>query len=130
MDSNFYKYIKYKYKYNNLINKKCKYCTNANCDNCNTMTGGNGNYKISLLLFKAEWCPHCRNFDSNWKDLQKQIKNVNFVTFDSEEHKEKIKNYNIDGYPTLILEKKDKLIEYKGERTIASITNFINEYLD
>ena len=123
------KYLKYKKKYlesKNMIENINK--------NTMIMTGGsnkqNEQTKKTLALFKAEWCGHCNNFKSTWDGLKnnEMHKNVNFVTYDSEKNKNEIKNYQIQGFPTLILLTGEKAIEYVGPRDANSIGEFINQY--
>jgi thioredoxin-like negative regulator of GroEL len=110
----FHRYLKYKIKY--LEHK------NYN------LTGG-GEKNKSLYLFKAEWCGHCTNFKQTWKQLKNEFKNeINFVKYDSNKHANIMKQYNIQGYPTLILKIDDKAIEYMGNRNIDDIKEFINKY--
>jgi len=108
------KYLKYKAKYMELKKKQ-------------TIQRGGG--LNTLYLFKAEWCPHCVNFKETWNFLQKDMKGkVNFITYDADKDKNIIKSYNVEGFPTLMLKTKDKVIEYVGERDINGINQFIKEY--
>ena len=110
------KYIKYKTNYTALKNK------------INTQMGGQPK-KDKLYFFKANWCGHCNNFKPIWSQLENSnLKNkVEFITLDSEVNKNEMKKYNISGYPTIILKKEDKHIEYEGERSINAIEKFLNE---
>ena len=53
---------------------------------------------------------------------------INFVTFDADEDAKMIKEYKIEGFPTLILKSKNKAIEYVGPRDLNSIKEFIDVY--
>ena len=120
------KYLEAKNEYDNLTNN-CKTCNNKSC-NCLQQYGGINN---TLYLFKADWCGHCKNFMPIWKDLQKSVGNkINFNTFDADKNKNEIKEFNIQGFPTLILIKNNTKIEYEGERDVKSITDFINSYVN
>jgi thiol-disulfide isomerase/thioredoxin len=111
------KYIQYKMKYLKLKNQQ------------NIMKGGSASNNNKLFLFKAEWCGHCKNFKSTWNKLQSDLKNdVEFVTYDADEHKDIITKYNIQGFPTLILNSGNKMIEYNGQRDIVSLKEFIKSY--
>jgi thiol-disulfide isomerase/thioredoxin len=93
------KYLKYKAKYLKLKSQEIS-LTNLN------MSGGGvkNQTKPTLYLFKAEWCPHCRDFKSTWDNLKSNMDSkVEFVMFDSEKNANEIQQYNIEGYPTLIL---------------------------
>jgi thiol-disulfide isomerase/thioredoxin len=105
------KYLKYKAKYESLKSLQ--------------MTGGADADK-TVYLFKASWCPHCTNFAPVWNKLSKSgMNDVNFVTYDADTHKEEIRNYEVSSFPTIILKKNNKAIEYSGSRDINSIKEFI-----
>jgi thiol-disulfide isomerase/thioredoxin len=106
--------MKYKNKYNGLKMKNMK--------------GGDAN-KNTLYLFKADWCGHCRGFKPTWQQLQDELgEQLEFVTFDAEKDKNKITEYNIQGFPTLILKKGNEAMEYVGSRDKDSLKDFINKY--
>jgi protein disulfide-isomerase A4 len=111
------KYEIYKSKYLSLKNQK----------------GGSIN-KPTLYLFKAEWCGHCKHFAPEWEKLKNnnEIKNkINFVTMDSEINKNEInKNWKIEGFPTIILNKGDIKINYNSSRTEENIVQFINQHIN
>jgi thiol-disulfide isomerase/thioredoxin len=128
------KYIKYKNKYldaqkeyNDLINK-CNLCNNKSCY-CNKQSGGAGN--VDLYLFKAQWCGHCINFMPTWEKINKEFNNkINIKTFDvdNKADKSKFDEYQIQGFPTLILNNNNNKIEYNGLRDYESIKEFIHQY--
>ena len=110
------KYLKYKQKY--LKGKLL-------------LSGGGDSTKPTLYLFKAEWCGHCKSFKSDWEQLNKDpelSKKINMVTFDSDKNQTEIKKFNVSGYPTIMLETNDKLVEYEGNRNVNNIKEFINSY--
>jgi thiol-disulfide isomerase/thioredoxin len=114
------KYLKYKSKYTSLksaINQK---------EMVGGMVGGN---EKTLYLFKADWCGHCNNFKPVWNELIKnKQENIKFITYDADTHKEEIKAFQVQGFPTLILKKGDEAIEYSGGRDIHSLKEFISTY--
>jgi thiol-disulfide isomerase/thioredoxin len=114
MDIYYQKYQKYKIKYLNA--KKIN------------QTGGSSNKAIDLYFFKADWCGHCKNFMPVWNDLIKDEKltdKINFIQFDSEKNQDEIKEWKIEGFPTIILKQGDKAIEYNGPRKLNNIKEFI-----
>lgn len=119
------KYLKYKAKYLKLKSQE------KQLNNIIIQNGGSNNKEqgSTLYLFKAEWCPHCVRFKNAWNDLKKNFGDkVNFVTFDSDKDSDKIKKYNIEGFPTLILETNNKAIEYVGPTNFESVKEFIDTY--
>ena len=106
------KYNKYKNKYLQLK------------QNINLMKGGNAK---TLTLIKADWCKHCNKFMSSWHNLPKHISGINFKLLDSKKDKQLINEYNISGFPSIFLENGNKKIEFKGERNIENIKNFVEK---
>lgn len=114
MDQYQVKYLKYKNKY---LQKK------------HEMLGGAESSRNELMLFKAEWCGHCKSFLPTWEKISNDSNlNINFKIFDSEKNKKEINEYNIEGFPTIMYKVNDKLIEYNGSRDVESIKKFISSY--
>jgi thiol-disulfide isomerase/thioredoxin len=86
--------------------------------------------KPAFMLFKADWCGHCNEFKPLWNELindSKLKKKYNFMTIDSNDEKE-VQKYNIKGYPTLLLKKDDKIIEFDGTRDRDTLIKFLTVY--
>ena len=121
-----FKYLKYKNKYNKL----------KLLENKLIMTGGANNSSNSsdldgLYLFKADWCGHCNAFKPVWKNLKSKLESkIKMITYDSKEHAKEIKDFNISGYPTIILMNNKNAIEYSGPRNEQALTDFINKYIN
>jgi protein disulfide-isomerase A6 len=106
------KYLKYKAKYLSLKNKK-------------SMSGG-GNDKIKVILFKADWCGHCKHFKPTWEAISKQYNNkYEFIVYDADKQKEHFKEYNVDAFPTVIVKNGNKLMNYEGDRSVDDFSNFL-----
>ena len=109
------KYLKYKNKYLQLKALK------------NSQKGGGE--KATLNLFKSEFCSHCIKFKPLWEELQNELKDkVNFKIFDAVNDKKEMKEYGIQGYPTLILKRGNNKVEFNGSRNKENIIEFINKY--
>jgi protein disulfide-isomerase-like protein len=132
------KYLKYKEKYlvlqkeyNELIAKK-------------NMKGGNGNgnqisgmvltaekklpdnTKITLILFKADWCGHCKTFKPTWDKISEIYnKKFNFVTYDADKQTDKFKEYKVNAFPTVLVKNGNNLMSYEGDRSFDDLNNFI-----
>jgi thiol-disulfide isomerase/thioredoxin len=116
-DEDSHLYLKYKKYKNKYLQAKMK-----------SMSGG-ALSENELMLFKAEWCGHCKNFLPTWEKISNDSNlKINFKTFDSEKNKNDIEKYNIEGFPTIIYKVGNKLIEYNGSRDEASIKEFILSY--
>ena len=116
MERNYYNlYIKYKKKYISLKNKQNKE---------NIQLGG-GNKK-DVFLFKAEWCPHCQGFLPAWEKLKEDHGDkYNFVTYDGDKNEEEVKQWQIQGFPTIIVKKDEEAMEYVGPNEYNSVLSFI-----
>lgn len=125
------KYLKYKIKYHQLKQQ------------INEQTGGKmkdadfyynqkkiNDNKPTIYLFKASWCGHCKAFRENWNALANKFGNkVNFVLYDSDKNEKEIKQWRVQGFPTIIYRKGASATEFNGDRDMNSLVNFINEKL-
>ena len=64
--------------------------------------------KTAIVLFYADWCPHCRNFAPTFKDMEKDRKlkkKYNFVRINSEDPtaQQTMQEYEIQGFPSLFM---------------------------
>ena len=64
--------------------------------------------KYVVVLFYADWCPHCRNFAPTFNKLSKDkdLKRLfNFVRVNSEDSsaRAKMEEYNVQGFPAVYL---------------------------
>ena len=121
--------MEYKLKYEKY---KTKYLELKNTIDTNQL-GGKTENKPELYLFKAEWCGHCKSFKDDWGTLSQNShlkEKVNFVTYDSEQNKNAINEWQVTGFPTLILKNGDKAIEYSGSRTVSAIEKFIKDNIN
>lgn len=116
MDIYYQKYQKYKMKY---LNSKYK-----------NQKGGKSVEKVELYFFKADWCGHCKTFSPLWDILSNDkyfTDKIKFIKLDSEINKKEVTEWEIKGYPTIILKKKDTATEYQNSRDLESIKSFLNK---
>ena len=136
MEENYNKkYLKYKEKYL-VLKKEYDEIMKKN------MKGGNGNQvsgiimtaekklpdntKITVILFKADWCGHCKHFKPTWEkisDIYKQ--KYNFITYDADTQTDKLKEYKIDSFPTVLIKTGDVIKPYNGDRSFDDFSNFL-----
>jgi len=89
---------------------------------------------VTLILYYADWCPHCTVIKPTWNELNKKYsrsKNVRLieVEYDNMKHVPKKYSKHIRGFPTLNLVKDDKILtEYNGHRNLDSLKDFIGKY--
>ena len=92
-----------------------------------------GGSKPELYLFKADWCGHCKAFKDDWDALSKNPslnKKINFITMDSNDNKDEIKEWKVVGFPTLILKNGSEAFEYGGNRTVDDVKSFIEKHIN
>ena len=107
------KYLKYKSKYIDLKNS-----LNLN------MTGGGD--KIDIMLFKADWCGHCKSFKSTWSQLENQFnKKFNFITYDNDVNKDVVEKMKVSGFPTIMFKDGKEVQEYNGSRDFEALSNIL-----
>jgi len=107
-------------------------------NNEHTMEGKSG--EAELLLFYADWCPHCKTAKPIWEELKSEYesKTVNGysiifteVNCTTETHEvEKMMNtYKVEGFPTIKLLKDGQIIEYDAKPSKATLEQFLNTAL-
>lgn len=86
---------------------------------------------ITLILFFAPWCPHCKEVKPVFEKLQNEYsddKKVKIVLVNGDEDKKSIKENNVSSYPTIKLKKKNVEDTFNGARTKENLENFIEDY--
>ena len=91
--------------------------------------------KKSIVLFHADWCGHCKKFMPAWDKLSKKWNEkqdkVQFVKVEcgnakeNEAHKEIMKKYSIQGYPTIMVFENGTPTEYTDGRDAKSIESYL-----
>jgi thiol-disulfide isomerase/thioredoxin len=88
-----------------------------------------------IRMFKVDWCPHCKKalpeFQSVQDEYDGKIVNgyrLNLVVVDGEDpaNETMVTNFNIQGYPTVVLTKDGKNIEYDAKVNKSTLQDFIN----
>ncbi len=115
MESNYkHLYEKYKVKYLNLKNQLN-----------NEMSGGGK--KVDIILFKADWCGHCIKLKPIWEKVKEKFNNkFNFITYDADKNTELFEKYQVDAFPTIIIQDGEHKKEYDGPRDINSLESLFN----
>lgn len=89
-----------------------------------------------LVIFKAEWCGHCKNTMPEIQKLQQeQLGNVNIVVVDSDEKPDLIKEHGVQGFPTIRfypegLGNKKNYENFNGERNVQGFKTFLERLMN
>jgi thiol-disulfide isomerase/thioredoxin len=129
------------YYYYNHVSPKLKTSYRANSEGDFGSEGNSGPTKqAELMLFYADWCPHCKTAKPIWNELKTQYQNktingyqviftdVNCST-ESAETEQMMNKYNIEGFPTIKLLKDGQIIEYDAKPTKDTLNEFLNTVL-
>ena len=126
------------YYYYNYVSPKLKTTYQPNGEGNN---GSNGPSKqAELMLFYAEWCPHCKTAKPIWDELRTQYQNKTIngyhviftevnCTNETAETEQMMNKYNIEGFPTIKLIKDGQIIEYDAKPTRETLNEFLNTVL-
>jgi thiol-disulfide isomerase/thioredoxin len=128
----------YYYYYHVSPKLKPSYQSNSEGKNGEGYTGPTK--QAELLLFYADWCPHCKTARPIWNDLRSQYQNKTIngyqviftevnCTNESAETEQMMNKYNIEGFPTIKLLKDGQVIEYDAKPTRETLTEFLNTVL-
>jgi thiol-disulfide isomerase/thioredoxin len=117
---------------------KATYRANDGVNNGNS--NDESNAYAELLLFSADWCPHCKTAKPIFTDFSIQHKNkaingyvVQFTeincTNESNESSKLMDKYNVEGFPTIKLLMNGQIIEFDAKPTKENLTQFLNTVL-
>jgi thiol-disulfide isomerase/thioredoxin len=105
------------------------------------VTNGSSDSKTAeMLLFYADWCPHCKTAKPIWEEVKAQYENkiingyqVVFTevncTSENAEVEQMMNKYNIEGFPTIKLLKDGQVIEYDAKPSKETLNQFLNTVL-
>ena len=88
----------------------------------------------TIKLFKVDWCPHCKKalpqFQAVENEYNGKVVNghkLHFVVVDGEDpaNEATVNEHKIQGYPTIVLTKDGKNIEYDAKVDEATLKQFI-----
>jgi thiol-disulfide isomerase/thioredoxin len=87
----------------------------------------------SIIIFKAEWCGHCKTAKPEFDKLVgaspitlKDGSKATVKVLDADKHKDEITPYKIRGFPTILVANGGTTTEYPGPRTSDEVIKFIN----
>lgn len=87
-----------------------------------------------VVIAKAEWCGHCKTAAPEFKKMADAspmtLSNGTQATvkiLDADHDKEELKQYNVRGYPSILIVNGSDIKEYPGERTQSGVMDFLNQ---
>jgi thiol-disulfide isomerase/thioredoxin len=87
----------------------------------------------SVVVCKADWCGHCKQAAPEFEKLMSASPmtlndgtKVTVKVLDADQNKDEIKQYNIKGYPTILIGDGANMTEYPGPRTYDGVVEFLN----
>lgn len=79
-----------------------------------------------LILAYADWCGHCKKFKPTWNEFKKKYNKVcDIREVNADSDKKVAQNLQIRGYPTIMMLKDGKKINYQGPRTMEDLEKFV-----
>jgi len=91
---------------------------------------------VEIMLFSVDWCPHCKVARPEWNKVAESTKSINGrkiiftdinCTDETPEVTSIIKQYNIEGYPTIKLIKDGKVIDFDAKPTEQHLREFLKQ---
>jgi thiol-disulfide isomerase/thioredoxin len=126
------------YYYYNYVSPKLKPSYNA--DTSTESMGTGSSKQAELMLFYADWCPHCKTAKPIWNELKSEYQNKTIngynvlfteinCTNENAETEQMMNKYNIEGFPTIKLLKDGQIIEYDAKPAKDTLKEFLNTVL-
>ena len=85
----------------------------------------------TFYMFGVDWCPHCTSTKPEFEALGPTQtiggKSVSCVYVNPEKQPDLAAGFQIEGYPTLILQKGSSQIKYSGPRNQAGFLQFLQQ---
>lgn len=91
-----------------------------------------------VMLFYADWCPHCKTAKPEWEQVKAKYNGkvingytVTFIEYncsnnESAEINEITDKFSVTGYPTIKMVKDDEIISYEANPTADLLSTFID----
>ena len=107
----------------------------STCSNIKDTFSNSANKNSNLIKvynFNTSWCGYSVRFQPEWEKFQREIEsidNLNIEAFDikcdNTNNKQMCDDYEIPGFPSVIIEKDGEKINYNGPRTATAIIEAI-----
>ena len=89
----------------------------------------------SLVICTMKGCGHCEKAKGEFDKLLGESpisigdNKINVKILDAQKDKDEILKYNVQGYPTILLDNEGSVMEYNGNRTYDGIMEFLKKSL-
>jgi thiol-disulfide isomerase/thioredoxin len=91
---------------------------------------------VNFMMFYTDWCPHCQVAKPEFQKVMDRLgdgklngHSIEVKMINAEKDKELAKQFNVEGYPTIILTKDDKNYTYEGNRTEKDMMSYLETML-
>jgi len=87
------------------------------------------NEKLSLVMWYAPWCKHCKQVMPEYEGAAAELKEwgIPLIKVDGTREKELADQYGIGGWPMFKMFRKGRVYEYNGPREKQNIIDFMRE---
>lgn len=95
------------------------------------ITKDNLNSKIKVYNFNTSWCSYSVMFAPEWSKFEAMVENNENIDAidikcDDENNNSICKTFDVPGFPSVVIVKDNKKIDYQGQRNAEAIFDFIN----
>ena len=86
-------------------------------------------YKTLMIYFYAPWCGHCKSFTPEYEKAATILKNENIylAKIDGSIDKRAGQQYNVNGFPSILLFINGERFEFEGARTEKELINWVRK---
>ena len=106
----------------------------------NVPTGEDEVKSATIMLFYVDWCPHCKTAKPVWNDMKSEYDGtvingykISFVEYnctkETPENQSLMDKYKIEGFPSIILNKDNQIIDFDAKPSKATMEQFLNTVL-
>jgi len=100
----------------------------------------NSNRRVSeakIKFFSADWCPHCKKAKPEWEKFKDEYngKTEGYYKISCEYidctdgDNPQIQEHSVDGYPTIVMIKDNKSVNYDAKITEPNLKQFVDDFL-
>jgi len=128
------------YYYNTYVAPKMNTTYSSNNESMTNNSNNGPTKEAEMLLFYADWCPHCKTAKPIWYEVVDEYENKTIngykVTFtevnctnETDEVEKMMNQYKVEGFPTIKMIKDGQVIEYDAKPSKETLIEFLNTVL-